>query len=696
MIQNYPFFANLLELRKEQFERNTAHMNLSKEEKDRRWRVFEQQQAAEMAMAMQAMNGQSNFSAFESTWTTDLTGPLTTPTFNGGSSGAITRTSTPSASNQVRLPLVSNGSYNFFIEWGDGKIDLITRWNQAETTHTYPTAGTYQIKILGGIYGWSFNFSGDSPKIRSIEKWGCLRFVDPNVIAPSTGFFAGCRNLNLRNVQDIPFLKNISSLRGMFKSAWQQGGNGIGSFSINNLNLWDISSIKDLSQMFENLQNFNQYIGDWDTSNVENMSFMFVGFKSQGSSWEGSFYNQDLSKWNTSKVRDMRGMFYAQQNFNQNIGKWDVSNVENFRNFLSTYVTTGTELTSAALRGKFNNGGSDSIKNWNTSKVTDMTSMFRDQPAFNQEVGLWDVSKVTNMDCMFSSGFGFTKAYGVFNNGGSDSIKNWNTSSLVGASMLFYNQRQFNQPIGSWDTSKVTDMYGMFVNESLGQSFNQPLNNWDVSKVVRFGYMFYGNTAFNQPLNNWNPASAADMEGMFWEANNFDQNIGTWNVSNVTKMDNMFRRNTAAAGGFNNGGSDSIKDWNVTNVRRASSMFANRRSFTQPLTNWNIANIGLFPYNGPTPTLVEPTSPGSAFSPTAYTQAQQRGALTNFMQGKTFSDYSTTNYNALLIAWASRSSQPAISANFGTIRYTAAATTARDTVLRGQRGWSIADGNITV
>jgi hypothetical protein len=66
------------------------------------------------------------------------------------------------------------------------------------------------------------------------------------------------------------------------------------------------------------------------------------------------------------------------------------------------------------------------------------------------------------------------------------------------------------------------------------------------------------------------------------------------------------------------------------------------------------------------------------------------------MQGKTFSDYSTTNYNALLIAWASRSSQPAISANFGTIRYTAAATTARDTVLRGQRGWSIADGNITV
>ena len=73
MIQNYPFFANLLELRKEQFERNTAHMNLSKEEKDRRWRVFEQQQAAEMAMAMQAMNGQSNFSAFESTWKTDNT-----------------------------------------------------------------------------------------------------------------------------------------------------------------------------------------------------------------------------------------------------------------------------------------------------------------------------------------------------------------------------------------------------------------------------------------------------------------------------------------------------------------------------------------------------------------------------------------------------------------------------------------------
>jgi len=44
----------------------------------------------------------------------------------------------------------------------------------------------------------------------------------------------------------------------------------------------------------------------------------------------------------------------------------------------------------------FNNGGSPSIGNWNTSSLTDINNMFRRCVSFNQSLSGWDVSSVTN------------------------------------------------------------------------------------------------------------------------------------------------------------------------------------------------------------------------------------------------------------------------------------------------------------
>jgi surface protein len=130
-----------------------------------------------------------------------------------------------------------------------------------------------------------------------------------------------------------------------------------------------------------------------------------------------------------------------------------------------------------------------------------MYSMFSNANAFNQPLGSWNVSKVTSMNYMFAGANSFNQ-----------NIDSWDVSAVTDMSYMFADANEFNQPIGSWDVSAVTDMRYMF---TLANSFNQPLGSWNVSKVTSMNFMFYNANAFNQ-------------------------NIGSWNVSNVTEMKNMF------------------------------------------------------------------------------------------------------------------------------------------------------------
>ncbi len=121
-------------------------------------------------------------------------------------------------------------------------------------------------------------------------------------------------------------------------------------------------------------------------------------------------------------------------------------------------------------------------------------------------------------------------------------------------------RQAFNDPIGDWDVSTVTDMLGLFANTP----FNQDLSTWNVSNVQNFYAMFYNNTAFNQDISSWNVGSGTDFSFMFAYAASFNQNISAWNTANATDMSVMF----AGATAFN----QNLGNWNVASVTTMATM----------------------------------------------------------------------------------------------------------------------------
>ena len=63
------------------------------------------------------------------------------------------------------------------------------------------------------------------------------------------------------------------------------------------------------------------HIGDWDTSTITDMSFMFSGFEDDVEHYVpgAESFNEDISRWNTSSVTNMRYMFLNATAFNANI-----------------------------------------------------------------------------------------------------------------------------------------------------------------------------------------------------------------------------------------------------------------------------------------------------------------------------------------------------------------------------------------
>jgi surface protein len=207
--------------------------------------------------------------------------------------------------------------------------------------------------------------------------------------------------------------------------------------------------------------------------------------------------------------------------------------------------------------------------------VTNMSGMFRNASAFNQDIGGWNTSSVRDMAGMFSGASSFNQDIGGWDTG---NVRIMGDITIMGG--MFSGASAFNQDIGGWDTGSVISMTSMFSGAS---SFNQDIGSWDTGNVVIMREMFMGASSFNQDIGSWDTGNVALMSSMFMGASAFNQAIGGWDTGNVTDMSFMF----AGASAFN----QDIGAWNTGSVTNMMNMFVFASSFNQDLSGWCVSLI---------------------------------------------------------------------------------------------------------
>lgn len=388
------------------------------------------------------------FVGFSSLWDTNNT--------SGGSS----------ASNQISLPLINGGTYNFTVDWGDGNTDTITSHTDIEKLHTYSVSGIYNVKIEGVFVGFNFSipFGGvsDLEKITDIQQWGTIQTTTAN----ST--FSGCINLEI-TAQDSPDLSQTTTMNNWFQSCDSFSGTST------DMSLWDTSTITSLQNTFSNCSIFNGDVSTWNVSLVTNM---FETFR------DCPVFQGDVSSWDVSLVQNFTATFRGCLVFNQNISSWNVSSGQFFNSMLQACSNFNQDVGS-----------------WNMSNATEIPAMFNGCSIFNQNLNSWDVSSVTNMFALFQRCFSF--------NG---DITSWDVSNVTNMSSMFLSCSVFNQDITGWITTSLTNMFRMFQSATI---FNQDISTWNTSLVTNMSTVFLFTNSFNQDLSSWQIGLVTNMTNMF-------------------------------------------------------------------------------------------------------------------------------------------------------------------------------------
>jgi surface protein len=250
------------------------------------------------------------------------------------------------------------------------------------------------------------------------------------------------------------------------------------------------------------------------------------------------------------------------------IEEWDTSRI--------------TQMTELFYNQPFN----ADISKWVTSNVTTMENLFWNAALFNSDLSDWDVSKVKNFERCFSGAASF--------NG---DISKWSVSNAISMASMFYsldlslNLYEMNSNLMNWDVSNVINMNGMFS----GVIVVFDISKWDVSKVENMELMFGthrspdGSQGFLNPftkidVSKWNVSSVTTLKFTFAGLTNFTSDLSHWDVSKVSNFGYTF----SYASSFNS----DLSKWNVGSLVGMPGLFSGASSFNSDLSKWAVTKLG--------------------------------------------------------------------------------------------------------
>lgn len=212
------------------------------------------------------------------------------------------KTDNTGTSNNDQFTLPWTGDYD--VDWGDGNTDT---GQSGSTTHTYSTAGTYDVSVTPtNNCTFNFNNGGDKQKLIEIKNWGTGTWTS------FSKSFMACSKLTTISATDTPDLSIVTTMAQIF-----QNTNILSSAS--SLSNWDVSNVTRMENSFRNAEQFNENITSWDISNVTRIDGMF---------FDCLAFNQPIGSWNIGNVTTISNMFRRNNfSFDQSLAGWDITSV---------------------------------------------------------------------------------------------------------------------------------------------------------------------------------------------------------------------------------------------------------------------------------------------------------------------------------------------------------------------------------